>query len=238
MVSRLDARSDSMPSTAGTRLIGNRMVLAGAVMYLMEWVAIIGAHVDAPYPPGTASETVLRGYIGHEDAFGWAAGFWSVVLLGRVLIVIGLNRGLAASRRPHPLSAFAVAAMALSVGIEVVTYSLMAGAAVVANHGGSAEIVQALDSESWALNGLIFGPLGISVLAASWAMLRSGLFSKILCAFGLTGGAMCALFAAAFAGPFAPAADALQAGVPLFWIWMLWSGVVMWRRSPQQTAAT
>ena len=87
------------------------MVLAGAVMYLMEWVAIIGAQVDAPYAPGTASETVLRGYVGHEDALGWAAGFWSVVLLGRVLMILGLNRGLADSRRPHALGAFAVAVM-------------------------------------------------------------------------------------------------------------------------------
>jgi hypothetical protein len=29
-------------------LVGNRLVLIGGVVYLLEWVAIIAAHVNAP----------------------------------------------------------------------------------------------------------------------------------------------------------------------------------------------
>lgn len=215
-------------------LVGNRLVLAGAVVYLLEWVAIIGAHIDAPFSPGTASSKVLQGYVGNADAFGWAAGFWSVVMLGRILIVVGLRKGLDDSARPHALSELAVGAMAVSVAIEVVTFGIVAGAAVVADHGGSADVVQAFDSVANIMVRLVIGPLGVAVLAASWAMLRSGLFSRYLCGVGLLGGAMCAVFGLVFVAPnFAPAADALQVGVPLFWIWMLWAGVVMWRRTPK-----
>ncbi len=35
--------------TRTDRLVGNRLVLIGTGMYLLEWVAIIGAQVDAPF---------------------------------------------------------------------------------------------------------------------------------------------------------------------------------------------
>jgi hypothetical protein len=213
------------------QLVGNRFVLAGAVMYLLEWIAIIGASVEAPNASDVSAAKVLDGYVDHQDALVWAAGFWSVVLLGRVLIVIGLRKGLVDSGRHHGLSDLAVVAMAVSVTIEVVTYGIVGGTAVVANHDGGADLVRALDSVAFTLNAMIFGPLGVAVVAASWAMLRSGLFSKYLCWVGLLGGALLAALGLAFTGA-GSAADALQVGVPLFWIWMLWAGVVMWRQSP------
>lgn len=213
------------------QLVGNRFVLAGAVMYLLEWIAIIGASVEAPSASDVSAAKVLDSYVDHQDAFVWAAGFWSVVLLGRVLIVIGLRKGLVDSGRPHGLSDLAVVAMAVSVAIEIVTYGIVGGTAVVANHDGGADLVRALDSVANTLNAMLFGPLGVAVLAASWAMLRSGLFSKYLCWVGLLAGALSAVYGLAFTGA-GSAGDALQVGVPLFWIWMLWAGVVMWRQSP------
>lgn len=211
-------------------LVGNRLVLAGAVLYLLEWIAIIGASMEAPSASDVSAAKVLDGYQGEQDALVWAAGFFSVVLLGRVLIVIGLRKGLVDSGRPHGLIDLAVVAMAASVVIEIVSYGMVGGTAVVANHGGDADVVRGLDSVAFTVNTMIFGPLGVAVLAASWAMLRSGLFSRYLCWVGLLGGALLAVYGLAFAQS-ESAGDAFQAAALLFWVWMLWAGVVMWRHS-------
>lgn len=214
-------------------LVGNRLVLAGAVLYLLEWVAIIGASVESPSASDVSADKVLDTYLGNQDALLWAAGFFSVVLLGRVLIVIGLRKGLVDSGRSHGLIDLAVVAMAVSVVIEVVSYGMVGGTAVVANHDGGADLVRGLDSVAFAVNTMLFGPLGVAVLAASWAMLRSGLFSKYLCWLGLLSGALLTAYGLAFAGS-ESAGDAFQAAVPLFWIWMIWAGIVMWRASKDQ----
>jgi hypothetical protein len=216
-----------------SHLVGNRLVLAGAVLYLLEWIAIIGASMEAPSASDVSAAKVLEGYQGEQDALVWGAGFFSVVLLGRVLIVIGLRKGLVDSGRPHGLSDFAVVAMAVSVVIEIVSYGMVGGTAVVANHGGDADVVRGLDSVAYTVNTMIFGPVGVAVLAAAWAMLRSGLFSKYLCWLGMLAGAVLTVYGLVFAGS-ESAGDAFQAAVPLFWIWMIWAGVVMWRASEDQ----
>ena len=215
------------------RLVGNRLVLAGAVLYLLEWIAIIGASIEAPSASDVSAAKVLDGYVDQQDALIWAAGFFSVVLLGRVLIIIGLRKGLADSGQHPGLIDFAVVAMAVSVVIEVVSYGMVGGIAVAANHDAGAETVRALDSVALTVNTMIFGPLGLAVLAASWAMLQSGLFSRYLCWVGLLGGALLTVYGLAFAQS-ESAGDAFQAAALLFWVWMLWAGVVMWRGSEHQ----
>src|SRR4051794_31335435 len=110
-------------------LVGNRLVLAGSVLYLLEWVAIVAASVDAPVGAATGGHDLASTYAGHAQALGWAAGWFSVVLLGRILIMTGLRAALVASGRPSPLMDLAVAAMVVSVALEIATYAIVAGTA-------------------------------------------------------------------------------------------------------------
>src|SRR4051794_10543253 len=103
----------STPKTTSTlSMTGNRLVLTGVLIYFCEWLAIVGAGgIDVLFEPGTSPAKVLAGYAGHGNAFAWAAGWFSVVLLGRVLFAIGLRHGLRASGHDDPLAEFGVLAM-------------------------------------------------------------------------------------------------------------------------------
>ncbi|HEU4568348.1 MAG TPA: hypothetical protein VFR99_09965 [Marmoricola sp.] len=211
-------------------LVGNRLVLAGAVGYLLEWVAIIVAGVGVPLGAAASGHDVAAAYAGHADSLGWAAGWFSVVLLGRVVLVAGLRSALAASGRPHPLMDVAVAAMAVSVALEIAVYTVAAGAAWSLAHGGSLATVRTLDAVSFQANQALYGPIGVSVLCAAVAMWRSQLFPRVLAGLGVVAGAVLSVLGLAVVAPrFAGLADTFSAAALLMWVWMLWSGVVCWR---------
>ena len=228
MTTHLESRPTT---TTRSPFRGNRMVLAGALLYLLEWVAIIAAHLGVPVGPSATMTKVSDAYSGHVNAFGWAAGWFSVVLLGRLLLVVGLRAALAGSTRVRGLLDLAVVAMAISIALEVATYAVAAGAALALSHGGSAQVTAGLDAVSWDLNLTIFGPLGTSVILCALAMWRSEQFGNVLCAVGGLAGLVLVVQALLFSGPDqSSVAAGLQAGVALFWIWMIWTGVVVWRR--------
>src|SRR2546423_15658274 len=86
------------PRVPEPRLSGNRLALAGAVLYFLEWVAILGFGAGtAPTDPGTSPKDIVAEYSGHATAIALAAGWYSLVLPGRVLFVAGarapLRRG-------------------------------------------------------------------------------------------------------------------------------------------------
>jgi hypothetical protein len=59
-------------------LIGNRLVLAGAVLYLLEWVAIIAASPPGPVAPGTSTAELVD--TNAENAGGAAvSAAWSAI---------------------------------------------------------------------------------------------------------------------------------------------------------------
>ena len=221
-------------TTRPSALVGNRLVLVGAVLYLLEWVAIIAASVDAPVGASVSGATLLSTYAGHADAYAWAAGWFSVVLLGRILIMTGLRTALVRSGRPQPLMDLAVGAMAVSVVIEIVTYALVAGTAWSVGHGGSAGAVRTMDSAAFVLDEMLWGALGVSLVCAGLSMWVSGLFSRILSGLAVLGGVLGVVDALAFTAPRSSGlADAVSSGAALpFWIWMLWTGVVLWRARP------
>lgn len=219
-------------------VVGNRLVAAGAVLYLLEWVAIATAHLGVPVGPTGSPSGITDAYTGHVNAFGWAAGWFSVVLLGRVVLIIGLRAALGDVPRVRPLMDIAVVAMAVSVALEVVTYAVTAGAAYALTHGGTAATTTALDAVSWDLNLMVYGPLGFSVLLSALAMWRSAEFARALCGAGGLAGVVLVVQALLFSGPDqSSVAAGLQAGVALFWVWMIWTGIVVWRRRPRATAA-
>jgi len=220
----------SRPLSRSSDLAGNRLVLAGAALYLLEWVAIVLAGVGVPLGATASARDVVAGYTGHTQALGWAAGWFSVVLLGRVLLMVGLRSALVRSGRSHPLMDAAVVAMAVSVALEVVVYAVAAGASWSLAHGGSLAATRALDAVAFEVNETIYGPLGVSVLCAAVAMWRSELFSRVLAGLGVASGAVFTALGVAFVAPrFAAVADALSSAALLLWIWMIWTGVVAWR---------
>jgi hypothetical protein len=223
------SRSASRPS--GTA--GNRLVLAGAVLYLLEWVAIVAAGVGVPLGANASAHEVMTAYAGHPDALGWAAGWFSVVLLGRVLLMVGLRSALARSGRSPALMDVAVAAMAVSVALEIAVYGVAAGASWSLTNGGSLATTRTLDAVAFQLNWMLYGPLGVSVLCAAVAMWRSTSFSRVLAGLGLLAGAAFTAVGLALVAPrLAGGAEALSSAAALLWIWMLWTGVVTWRARP------
>lgn len=216
-------------------LVGNRLVLIGGVVYLLEWVAIIAAHVNAPLGGAATAAEVASAYTGSTDAYAWAAGWFSVVLLGRILLMIGLREALADSGRPQRVMNLATAAMAVSVTVEIATYAIVAGAARSTDEGGSLATIRSIDAVAFELNNMIFGPLGVAVLCAGLAMWRSGLFNRVLPWIAIVSGVILALFGAALQAPsLSDVAAPLQVAAPLFWIWMIWTGVVCWRAAPRR----
>ena len=216
-------------------LVGNRMMLAGALLYILEWVAIIWTNsrgVAASVTIGTSASDLIPSFKGNETALTIMAGWFSLVLIGRILIIIGLKNGLTASDRSHPIMEFAVVMMAISVAFEVLTYTLFATASQLG--AAHSEGMVALEWASGALNGLVFGTLGVSVFCSSWAMLRSELFPKALPVIGMVSGIPLALSALFISPSLSNIGGALSAGAALFWIWMIWTGLLLWKKAPHR----
>jgi len=158
-----------------------------------------------------------------------------VVLLGRILLMVGLRAALDASGRPQRLMDLAVGAMTVSVVIEIVVYAVTSGAAWAIAHGASVSDIRVVDAVAFQTNQMIYGPLGVSLVCAAVAMWRSGLFARALAALGLVAGVGGILIGLAFDAPAtAGVAQALSFANLLFWVWMIWTGVVLWR-APRST---
>ena len=218
-------------------LVGNRWTLVGAIVYLLEWVAIAG------FNPGNTPTSVLKAdaivamYAAHAGGVAAAASWYSIVLLGRILFTVGIRDALKRSGAGTLLADFAVGAMAVSVILEIASYALAGAAGQLAHSGGDKTAIVALDAAGSWLNIMIFAPIGISILATAYAQLRSRLFPAWLCWLGLASGAVVALLGllvgpalAAGPGPF-QAVQTLAIATVGFWIWMLVTGILLFRRS-------
>ena len=220
--------------TRSGALAGNRWVLVGGVVYLLEWVAIIGASaagLGSVVTRGVAPDDVVAAYADHADAASAMAGWFAVVLLGRVLVFLGLRKSLTDSGRPHVLLDLAVVSAAVSVTLEIASYGLAVGAADRAAAGDRSGTVL-LDAAGTGLNLMIGGGLGVAIVASAYVMTRSGLFPTGLNVLGWVSGV--AIIGAQLT--VAPSLETLFAVLfffPLvFWVWMLWVGGLLWRRTP------
>jgi len=221
------------------RLIGNRVALVGAVMYFLEWVAIVSIPSVPTDKLGHDPNAIVAAY-GHAKAIGLAAGWFSVMLFGRVIFTLGLRDAFRGLRRERLFANIAVAAMGLSVAIEVISFGIASAAAWVAEMGGSQSAVVALDAASEVTFELVFGPIGLSVLTGAVAMILSRLFPRWLGWLGVFGGSVLVVGGLVGAGglgargTFHNVAGALGAGVPVVWIWMIATSVVLFRATPKQ----
>ena len=173
-----------------TQLVGTRLALVGALLYLSEWLVIPFAP-DLPTDDlGEGSASIAAAYAGHGTDLAFLAGYLSFALIGRVVFVSALRSALPDSRRERVLTEIALAAMVVSVAIEIVQLGLTAAAGWLAEADASVDAVVALDAAATVLFTLIVAAIGTSVLTASWAMLVSGLFARWLCWLGVVAGAL------------------------------------------------
>lgn len=221
-------------------LVGTRLALIGTVLYLLEW-AVIPFLPDVPTDRlGVDSRAIVEAYAGEAGLVTFAAGWFGIVLVGRVLYVVALRGALEASGRPSMLAGFAVGAMAVSVAIEVAGFGAVAAAGLLADNGADPSAIVALDAAG-STGFPVFGLLGVSILAASLAMVASGLFRKWLCWLGVLSGALLILgsVTAAAATGVTGSLDNLG-GLPMgigvlgFWIWMLSTSIILWRQAAKR----
>lgn len=217
--------------TAG--LVGNRWVLVGGIVYLLEWVAIIWVGVlgvGETVVRGTTAAEALEAYADHEDAVFAMAGWFAIALLGRVLVFVGLRQALADSGHAHPLLDLAVVAATVSVTLEIASYGLAAGATVPAASGDEA-LTLAVDQAATGLNLMIGGGLGVAILCTAYCMWRSGLFSTPLNVIGAVSGLAIIGAQLTVSPALQTVFDVLYVSPLVFWVWMIWAGVVCWRRT-------
>jgi hypothetical protein len=230
-----------------SRLIGNRLALAGTVLYFLEWVAIAflrgGGELSLARQ---GAGVVVDSYRGHARPILFAAGWFAFVLLGRVLFMAALRTALRDSGRDSLLADFAVAAMTISVTIEIASFGATAAAGWLADAEGDAPAIVALHGVGSLLFLIVFVPIMVSVLGASAGMFRSGLFSRWLPGLGLVVGAVGSvggIIQVAAAGELGTTlggagATLTNAGVLGFWIWMIATSIILWRHAGQAVEAT
>lgn len=227
-----------MVETRADAIVGNRWMLVGGVVYLLEWVAIVGgavAGVSNSAVRGLPVSDMLDSYAGHADVVAFMAGWFAVCLLGRILIFIGLRQSLEDSGYRHPLMDLAVVASAVSVTVEIAAYGLSMIAAAFA-HSGDRASAQALDQAGAGVNLMLAGGLGVALLCSVYCTWRAGVFPVVLNVVGLVGG-LAAVGAQLTLPPSWQALNDVLYVAPLFlWIWMLWGGVLLWRRTPERVA--
>jgi len=213
---------------------GNWFVLVGIVLYLCEFV---GFAIAGGYPsnePGTPLDQVPAAYVGFEDGAGFLVGWMALVLTGRILIVIGLRSVIGRSA----LLDWAVAAMVVSVVVEVVSVgAIAAAAALVAKAAGLDSVVMA-DQLAWSLGSGATAAGGLAALLAALGMSRSGLFPRALTAVGVVLGAVM-LTSGLLAGAPAtyPVASTLSIAVLFWFCWVVWTGILLARRAGLARAA-
>ena len=245
-----DDRPAAVAQSAQRQLVGNRWALAGAIMYLLEWVAIVGvlaavtgihgagpggaAGVQIPTATGTKPADIFSGYTAaNAAATALSAGWYGLVLPGRILLIAGIRQALRRSWGDSALADLAVAAMALSVLMEIASYWVAAGVGQAATSGADQSAVVTGHAIASMLNVGLFSPLGLSILAISVVMWQSRVFPWWLCLLGgLSGAALCVGgLTAGFqtGGQFQQVANNAQFGVLGFWVWMLITGVILFR---------
>jgi len=233
-----------MASSQG-KLVGNRLALAGAVLYLLEWVVIPFAPSLPTDRLGDDPAATIAEYADHPGATALLAGWLSFVLLGRVAFAAGLRDAFRTSPRSLALADLAFGAMIVSVAIEVTCYATVAAAAWLADAGSSAGTIVTLDAAGSVLFLMVFAPIGLSMLAGSAAMLMSGLFPRWIGWLGVIAGGLVicggilGAAAAGSTGGFHDLGEQLR-GLPTlgFWIWIIATSVVLFRSArPRQERA-
>jgi hypothetical protein len=225
---------------ARRELVGNRLALVGAVLYLLEWVAIAFIAELPTDRLGDGEAEIAAAYAGEAGAVALAAGWFSFVLLGRVLFVAAVRRSFHDSGRSSTLLDLALGAMIVSVAVEIVSLAMPAAAAWIAENGGDEAAIVALDAAGSAAFLMVFAPIGVAVAAIAATMLATRLFRAWVGWLGVAAGVLLivggvlALRALGDDGDFKELGQQPSAvGALAFWVWMLVTSIILWRRTPR-----
>jgi hypothetical protein len=216
---------------------GNRLALAGAIIYLLEFAFIIPSGVRVP-PEGSGPAEIAAAYGAQAPGIPFMAAGLFLVLLGRIAFSAGLRNALRQTNETRALGDFALGAMAASVVIEVIGEAVRFTTSRLAAQGADPALLAALH-ETWRSVGFAIPPaLGASIASASLAMLLSREFPRWLAAFGLVTGV--AWIGSGFYGTLnntIPGVAGFAAW--LAWVaWLLTTGVILFRRAGPLRAAT
>jgi hypothetical protein len=230
----------------GSGLVGNRFAALGAVLYFLEWVAIAFLAEVPTDLLGERPDEIVAAYEGEARAVSLALGWFGLVLIGRVLFVIGVRKAVRDSTGSvdTPLLDWAVAAMAVSVAIEVASLSFMSAGAWLADNDAGTDAVVALDAAGSIMFVAALGPIAASVLATGVAMHR-GLFPRWLAWLGTAAGVVLVVASLLVAAALGDDGDfgtwgeqPFAIGALLWWVWIVATSVILWRARPRATVAT
>jgi hypothetical protein len=221
-------------------LTGNRLALAGAIWYLLE-IPILFPFVGATSPSPVKAAELVAFYSTQKTSLLIGAAGASVVLLGRIAFSAGARASLRRTAGVRALADLALGAMVLSVVLEIGMTTLFAAAGRMAADGGAAAGIVALHYAAETVGFAVFPAIAVAVAATSLAQVISAQFPRWLGWLGLVAGVV-GIAASAFA--VATAQNVVGQGSPLlsswifgFWIWMIATGVVLFRRTPGRQSA-
>jgi hypothetical protein len=230
-----------MASTRG-QLVGNRIALLGTALYFCEWIAIAFIPNVPTDKLGVDPAAIVAEYT-HPQRIAFAAGWFSFFLFGRVVFCAALRNAFYGMRRELLFADICIVAMGASVILEVGSFALAATAGWLVQAHGTADGIVALDAAGSTGFAMLWGPLAMSVLAGSLAMLLSGLFPKWLSWLGVVAGGLLAVGSTMGAASLGSSGTLHDVGgaltslpVPFIWIWMIATSVILFRATPRHGA--
>jgi hypothetical protein len=212
---------------------GNRLALAGAIWYLLEIPLVFPFVGGTPPSPSKAAELVTF-YSSHKTNLLIGAAISSVVLLGRIAFSAGARASLHRTAGVRALADLGLGVMILSVVMEVGGAAVNAAAGRMAAGGGDPAGIVALDYAAATLGFVAIQATAVAVAAISLAQVISRQFPRWLGWLGLVSGvlgiASSTFMTATALDP--QASGFLTIWVLGWWIWMVATGVVLFRRTP------
>jgi len=226
------------------QLVGNRIALVGTALYFCEWIAIAFIPNVPTDKLGVDPAAIVATYT-HPQRIAFAAGWFSFFLLGRVVFCAALRNAFYGMRRELLFADISLVAMGASVVLEVGSFALVAAAAWLVDAHGTADTIVALDSAGSTMFEMVWGPIAMSVLAGSLAMLLSGLFPKWLSWLGVVAGGLLAVGSVLGAAGLGSSGAVHDVGgaltslpVPGIWVWMIATSVILFRATPRREVTT
>ena len=212
---------------------GNRLALAGAIWYLLEIPLVLPFVADRSPSPAKSAEIVAYYSTQHPKLLvGLATA--SVVLIGRIAFAAGARASLQRTAGVRALADLAVGAMILSVVLEVGSTALQAAAGRMAAGGGDPAGVVALHYAFGTVGFASVQATAAAIAATALAQVISGQFPRWLGWLGLLAGvagiASSGILTATGVDP--QAAPYLTVCILGFWVWMVATGVILFRRTP------
>jgi hypothetical protein len=215
-------------------VVGNRLALAGAIWYLLE-IPILFPFVSVSSPPVAKTAELVAYYSAQKTNLLIGAAGASVVLLGRIAFSAGARASLQRTAGVRALADLALGAMVLSVVFEVAMTALYAAAGRMAGGGGDPAGIVALHYSADTVGFAVFPAIAVAMVATSLAQVISGQFPRWLAWPGLVIGVFgiaSSTYLSAMAQNVVGGSSPLGSWMLGFWIWMVATGVVLFRRTP------